>query len=302
MARPSAQRTDWLPGAVSIAPVTIAVLLALLCSVVWAFANVWVQRASIALGGLRALFWSQMVGTIALVPLALVLDGSRTSPPLLDLGITAVASALGYYGMVVAFSEGALSGVVPLVTSWAVPAAVCGVIWSHEVPTIAQTVGGAMILVGAVGNGALARAPGEGAPASPRVLVWAAASSVGFGIMVTGTARMRDPLGAVGVIPAVWLAQWLLMAPLLLRRDVRALPPRSVWPAVLAMALLESVGFVLYTLATRLAPVAVVSPPASLSSLLTVVYASVVLKERLTPTRWLLVLLAAAGMLVIARG
>ncbi len=277
-----------------------AVLLALFCSVLWALGNVYVQRASVALGGLRAMFWSQLVGTAVLIPLALWLEDRPVAPLASDLAITAVGSALGYYGMVVAFSEGALSGVVPLVTAWAVPAAIVGVLWSGEAPGLGQGVGGVMILVGAVGNGVLApKVHGEG---SRRALLWAAAGALGFGVMVAGTARMRDQLGAIGVIPSVWIAQWVLLAPLFTRRDLRGLPARGQWPAVLGMAFFESFGFVAYTLATRMAPVAVVSPPASVSSLLTVLYANVVLREPLTPARWGLVLLAAAGTLLVAAG
>jgi len=296
--RPAALRP-----AVPEASVPIAVLLALSCSVSWALANVYVQRAGLALGSLRALLYAQGLGCVLLLPLAWALDGPRAWPSAVDLGITAVGSAVGYYAMVVAFAMGSLSGVVPMITAWAVPAAIAGVLWTGEWPTGAQAVGGAMILVGAIGNGALA--PAEGATDTAtgrRALAWAAASAVGFGVMVAGTARLRPALGVIGVVPGVWIAQWALLAPVLLRRDVRAWPPRSAWPAIFGMAMFESVGFVAFTLATRLAPVAVVSPPASLSSLLTVVFANRVLREPLSPARWMLVLLAAIGTVVVALG
>ena len=68
------------------------------------------------------------------------------------------------------------------------------------------------------------------------------------------------------------------------------------------MALFEGAGFVCFTFATRLAPVAVVSPPASLSALLTVLYGRVVLREPLSPARWGFIALAALGMLLAAGG
>lgn len=280
----------------------LAVLLALSCSVSWALANVYVQRAGIALGSLRALLYAQGLGCALLLPLAWGLDGPRAWPSAVDLGITALGSAVGYYAMVVAFAKGSLSGVVPMITAWAVPAAIAGVLWTGEWPTGAQAAGGAMILVGAIGNGALVPAHGTTERTGGRALAWAAASAVGFGVMVAGTARLRPALGVIGVVPGVWIAQWALLAPVLLRRDVRAWPPRDAWPAIFGMALFESAGFVAFTLATRLAPVAVVSPPASLSSLLTVVYATRVLREPLSPARWALVVLAAVGTVVVALG
>jgi drug/metabolite transporter (DMT)-like permease len=116
--------------------------------------------------------------------------------------------------------------------------------------------------------------------------------------MTAAVGRLRGDLGDLAVIPAVWGAQWVFLAPLLLaRRDVLA-PPRH-WGSVAAMALFESVGFVLYSAATAFAPVAVVSPPASLSTLFTVLFASVVLREPIGLARWALVgcVVAGVGML-----
>ena len=292
-----------LRRAVPESSVPLAVLLALSCSVSWALANVYVQRAGIALGSLRALLYAQGLGCLLLLPLALAFDGPRAWPSTVDLGITAVGSAVGYYAMVVAFAQGSLSGVVPMITAWAVPAAIAGILWTGEWPTGAQAFGDALILVGAIGNGALApaREPTE-ASTGGRALAWAAASAVGFGVMVAGTARLRPALGVIGVVPGVWIAQWALLAPVLLCRDVRGWPPRSAWPAVFGMAMFESAGFVAFTLATRMAPVAVVRPPASLSALLTVVDANRVLREPLSPLRWVLVLIAAVGTVVVALG
>lgn len=285
-------------------PSVVAVLLALCCSALWAVANIYVRRAGIAVGNLRAMFWAQLVGSAVMIPIALALDGWPGAPNWRDLAIAGAGSALGYYGMVVAFRTGALSAVVPIVTAWSVPAAIAGVVWSSDDPTPLQWIGGAMILVGAVGNGALATRedPGEHTPTTWSTLAWAAGSAIGFGIMAAGTARMRPVLGTVGVIPAVWVAQWVLLSPLVLRRDVHALPNREAWPSVLGMALFEATGFVSFTLASKLAPVAVVSPPASLSSLLTVVYGAVVLGERLSAWRWALVVLAGVGAGVVGAG
>lgn len=293
----------------------IAVALALVCSAAWAIANVYVQRAGRAVGSLRAMLWAQGVASVALVILAACVEGRPSMPALDDLVITAVGSAIGYYAMLVAFSSGALSAVVPIVTAWSVPAAVAGVVWSGDRPSAVQWVGGAMILVGAVGNGVLAvtthvgledggepGAAGEPSQETPRsAVLWACAGAVGFGVMAAGTARMRQQLGAVGVVPAIWIAQWALLAPLLLfRSDLRVPPPRAAWPAVLGMGLFEAIGFVSFTVASRYAPVAVVSPPASLSSLLTVLYGWLMLGEKLGAVRWALVLLAGVGTLVVA--
>ena len=287
------------------APAALAVLLALLCSVFWSLANVYVRRASLAVGNLRAMFWAQGIGSAVLFPLSCWLEGWPRFPSWTDLAITAVASCFGYYGMSVAYTRGALTVVVPIVTAWSVPAAVVGVLWSGDTPSQGQWIGGALIVAGALGNSLLANAPGDSSRsgASGAAMLWAAASAIGFGVMVAGCARMRSDLGAIGVIPAAWMAQWVVLAPLLLiRRDIGSPPPLSALPAVAGMALFEGAGFVCFTFATRLAPVAVVSPPASLSALLTVLYGRVVLREPLSPARWGFIALAALGMFLAAGG
>jgi drug/metabolite transporter (DMT)-like permease len=281
------------------------VLLALSCSVFWSLANVYVRRASLAVGNLRSMFWAQLIGSAVLFPISCWIEGWPQVPAWTDLAVTAVASCFGYYGMNVAFSRGALTVVVPIVTAWSVPAAVVGVLWSGDTPSMSQWLGGVLIVAGALGNSLLAGASGEsGSSGTPGVaMLWAAASAIGFGVMVAGCARMRGDLGAIGVIPAAWMAQWVVLAPLLLvRREIWVPPSRSVLPVVAAMALFEGAGFVCFTLATRLAPVAVVSPPASLSALLTVLYGRLVLREPLSPARWGFIGLAACGMILAAQG
>lgn len=280
----------------------VAVALGLCCSALWAAANIAVHRASRAVGNLRALLWAQLIGSAALVPVAWALEGAPRTPDWGDLAITAAASGLGYYGMIAAFSSGALTAVVPVVTAWAVPAAVVGVVWSGDLLNPVQLAGGALVLAGALGNSVLAtRSEGPQAATPVGAVAWAVGGALGFGVMAAGTARLQPALGALGVIPAVWLAQWVLLAPLVaLQREVRVPPPRSVLPVVAAMALLEGGGFVCFTLAARFAPVAVVSPPASLSSIVTVLYGWAVLRERLSPARWACVGLVALGMGVVA--
>ncbi len=287
------------------ATAAIAVLLALSCSVFWSLANVYVRRASLAVGNLRAMFWAQGIGSAVLFPVSCFIEGWPHRPLWTDLAVTAVASCFGYYGMTVAYTRGALTVVVPIVTAWSVPAAVVGVLWSGDTPSQAQWAGGALIVAGALGNSLLANAPGDSSRSGTPIpaMLWATASAIGFGVMVAGCARMRGELGAIGVIPAAWMAQWVVLAPLLLiRREIWEPPPISALPVVAAMALFEGAGFVCFTFATRIAPVAVVSPPASLSALLTVLYGRLVLREPLSVARWGFIGLAAFGMLLAARG
>jgi drug/metabolite transporter (DMT)-like permease len=83
------------------------------------------------------------------------------------------------------------------------------------------------------------------------------------------------------------------------RIDLRP-PPRDALVWVALAGFFEAAGFVCITLASARAPLAVVSPLASLASALTVLYAWVVLRER--PHRAALAgaALACAGVILLA--
>jgi drug/metabolite transporter (DMT)-like permease len=68
------------------------------------------------------------------------------------------------------------------------------------------------------------------------------------------------------------------------------------------MALLESAGFLSYAVAATLAPPVVVSPPSSLSSPMTVLFAAFFLGERPARAQWFFVGVAALGVIFLARG
>jgi drug/metabolite transporter (DMT)-like permease len=77
-------------------------------------------------------------------------------------------------------------------------------------------------------------------------------------------------------------------------------PGRDAWLPVLAAGLFETAGFACITIGARFAPLALVSPFASLASALTVAYAWTFLRER--PARPVLAgaALVCAGVVVLA--
>ena len=103
------------------------ILMGLLASASWAFANVFIQRASRALGPFRALIWALSTGGLALLPVALVLDRRTVSLgsglPTGWLIVSAFAAVLAYTSMFFAVERGRLSVVVPMMSSWSVIAA-----------------------------------------------------------------------------------------------------------------------------------------------------------------------------------
>ena len=105
----------------------------------------------------------------------------------------------------------------------------------------------------------------------------------------------------MGSIAIVYLADVVLGLPLALFFRIGLKPPSgSAWLPVLAAGLFETAGFACITIGSRLAPLALVSPLASLASTFTVLYAWVVLRER--PAQAVLVgaALVCAGVIVLA--
>src|SRR5437879_4265474 len=103
------------------------IFMGLLASASWACANVFIQRASRALGPFRALVWALTSGGLALLPVALLLDQRTVS---LGSGaltgwivVAALAAVLAYTSMFFAVENGRLSVVVPIMSSWSLIAA-----------------------------------------------------------------------------------------------------------------------------------------------------------------------------------
>lgn len=274
-------------------------LIALLASGFWAAANVYVQAAGRAEGEVRAMFWSQVLSAIVLVPIGLLAGNHLLGAPWPALLAAGLGSAGGYFGLVRAFKNGPLSVMTPIIASWAVPAWLIGVLVFGERPDGLHMLGAALAVLGAAGNGALAKG-GEWVGSKAAAIGWAIAASLGFGLMTSAVPAMREQLGTFTTPTLVWVAQWALMAPFV-ARDPSMLRPPSAWGTVAAMGLLESAGFVAYTLSTSLAPLTVVSPPASLSAVMTVAFVGLAGRERVSVLRWVCVAVATAGTTLLSR-
>jgi drug/metabolite transporter (DMT)-like permease len=140
-----------------------------------------------------------------------------------------------------------------------------------------------------------------GAGGTPRWVVAAAGAAIGFGVLIPTMARLAPMFGSIGSIGVVYLADIVLGVPLALAFGIGLRPPpAAAWLPVLAAAFFETAGFACITLGTRFAPLALVSPFASLASALTVLYAWTVLRER--PARAVLIgaALVCAGVVVLA--
>ena len=125
------------------------------------------------------------------------------------------------------------------------------------------------------------RARGAAAGGTPRWVIAAVGAAIGFGVLIPAMARLVPMFGSIGAIGVVYVADIALGVPLALAFGIGLRPPPgAAWLPVLAAAFFETAGFACITLGARFAPLALVSPFASLASALTVLYAWTVLRER----------------------
>lgn len=282
-------------------------LLGLAASASWALANVVVQRAGRAVGALQGLFWAQLVG-IGLAGCGAALFGQR--PPPLTVGdgvwiaVAGLAGLLGYACLFYAFEHGRLTLAVPIMSSWAVLSSALSLVIFHEHLTASQLLGSATVIAGAVVVARHAQSVERASSAggvSRRWLPAAVGAAVGFGVLIPAMRRLSPVFGPAGTIGVVYAADLALALPLALAfRIGLVLPRREAWLPIVLAGLLETAGSVCITLGVRRAPVAIVSPFASLAAAFTVLYAWAILRER--PARGVLIgaALVSAGVVVLA--
>ena len=284
----------------------LGVVLGLAASASWAVANVAVQRSARHVGAFRAILWAQVVGGLV-VALALPFDTRAASPVPLDalwVLLAGVAGLLAYVCLFYAFEHGRLTMAVPIMSSWAVIAAALSLAIFREPVRPLQLVGAAGVVAGAVVVSRFARSttatatPGGG---RPRWLLASFGAALGFGLLIPLIGLLTPVTGRLGVIPVAYGADIALGLPLAWRFGVSLAPPRGrAWISVVLAGLFETAGFACIALASRYAPLALVSPLSSLASAFTVIYAWLVLGER--PAKPVLVgaTLVCAGVIVLA--
>jgi drug/metabolite transporter (DMT)-like permease len=281
------------------------ILLGLGASTCWALANVAVARSGRSIGSFRALLWAQLSGAAMAAVAAAAID-QRNMALWSSLGgwigLACASSLLAYVCMFYAFEHGRLTIAVPIMSSWAVISAALSLALFHERLGRAQLLGGAAVVAGALVVSRYGQAETtKGGGSTPRWLIASAGAALGFGVLIPTMGRLVPAFGSVGAIIVVYLADIAIGLPLALafRIDLRP-PPAAVWLPVLAAGFFETAGFACLTIAARVAPLALVSPFASLASALTVAYAWLVLRER--PARAVLIgaALVCTGVVILA--
>lgn len=241
----------------------------------------------------------QVIGLLAAVPLAIVVDWERVTAS--DVGwsiASGISVGAGLALFYTALSRGLISLVAPVT---AVVGAVIPVAWSFargEVPG-PMAVAGIVLAIGAIVI--VSVAPGAGGEDDTVVLLLSTSAGALFGIFIV-TFSLTDPDAGLWPVPVSRTASaiFLVVAALILTRGVGV--PRRALPTLALLGLGEVAAATLMLLALQRGPVAVAAVLVSLYPVTTVLLAAAVLSERLTRTQMAGVALALVAVVLVSAG
>jgi drug/metabolite transporter (DMT)-like permease len=263
------------------------------------------KRTTDKVGFVETLWYLEVLGTPILVLLALLLEHVTTLPldPLLLLvgltGFNVVASFFLYR----AFEFGTLSVVSPIASAYPTLIVILAVVVLHEMLTAVDAAGIALTLLGVilisrVTVGEVSRAKDH------RVgILSAIVAFFGYGVFYFGLKLVVGPIPPVTGAALVRLISLAPVALIAAQRGALRVPRKGLGMAALAIATLDSLALVAYNLGiTNGHSLAVLGTVSGLFSAVTVAWAVVLLKERLSPVQWVGAAAIFAGIIALALG
>ncbi|HEY6567506.1 MAG TPA: EamA family transporter [Actinomycetota bacterium] len=257
----------------------MTVVLALVTALAWGTTELLMIRAAKGLPAATLGLWLMLFGAVFILPIALWSD---PLPSVRDLPI-AIAPALiglaGSFAYWLALRDGMLSIVSPTVaTSGGVGAVIAITILGERFSTVGL-IGIAVAVAGVV----LATFTRAG---TAKGVWWAVLAAVLLGCYTVTLAAATERIGPLWSVASYRLTGILVLLPLVAMSQPTIGLERPMRRLVFGAAALETVGFVAFTSALDLGPVAVVAVVTAQFSTVAVVLAAVVLHERLLPHQW----------------
>ncbi len=263
------------------------------------------KRTADRVGFVETLFYLELLGSPLLVALAVILE-PHSAIPLGPFALLAVLTAFGTiasFFLYRAFEFGTLSVVSPIASGYPAMIVILAVVLLHEVLSPADLAGIVLTLLGVV---LISRVTvGEVSRAKDHRLgiVSAVAAFVGYGIFYFG---LKVIVGPIPPITAAAIVRVLSLAPVAVvawqRKSLR-LPRRELALSAVAIACLDSLALVAYNIGLVTGhSLAVLGTVSGLFSAVTVGWAVLLLKERLTPVQWAGAGAIFAGIVVLGIG
>jgi drug/metabolite transporter (DMT)-like permease len=300
----------------------MGILLGLLTAVSWGSSDFLARFATRRTGTLRTTLYMQILGFLLLTAALPFLggwghlaDGSGLRPWAWGIfgGALNTFATLTLYR---SFEIGKMAVVAPLSAAYPALTVVLS-IFTGERLTVARAAGIVLTLSGAVlvarGEATAAHDARASSPADDldtrtvtlrrQGLLWAVVSSFAMGVMFWLIGTRIVP--AVGALPAVWLirvvsALLTFLVTLILRQPASP-PAAGARRFVAGVALLDTAAYCLNNRGMQLEQVSIVSVLASLYGAVTVAYAAILLRERVSRLQWFGIITIFAGIFLISR-
>ena len=286
-----------MPGSELVLPSTLLVVgLGLLASHGWGvgdFGGGLMSRRAPVLG---VLFTSQVASLTVAVPLLLATHEPSMRPE--DFALSAVAGALGASGLALLYrglSVGRMTVVMPIA---AILTAVLPVVFGFATQGIPSPLGIAGIVAAAAGVVLVSFSP---APSDdrPSGLWYGIVTGLLFGMFPIVMNSISDDV-LVSPVVAVRFASIVTVGLLILARRQPWRVPRTMWPAMLGIGLADMLATAAYLGALDVGPLAIAAILTSLSNVVTVILAAIVLRERVTLAHAFGIVVAGLAVVLIA--
>ena len=263
------------------------------------------KRTTDKVGFVETYWYLELVGAPLLLVLALILEPTYSfpwEPLLLLIGLGAVNVVASFF-LFRAFEFGTLSVVSPVASGYPSLIVVLAVVVLHEQLTLPDILGIVLTLMGVV---LITRVTiGEVSKVKDHRLgiVSAIIAFFGYGIFYFGLKLVVGPIPPLTSAAFVRLLSLAPVAVIAARRGVLRLPRKGLASAAVTIGILDSLALVAYNLGlVNGHALAVLGTVSGLFSAVTVAWAVLLMKERLSAVQWIGAIAIFAGIVSLASG
>lgn len=257
----------------------MTIALSLLTAVAWGTTELLMLRAAKRLPPVTLGLWLMVLGAGLIAPFAMT---SGPAPGIADLGVAVMPALIGLAGSYlywVALRRGKLSLVSPTVsTSGGIGALIAVLALGERFGPVG--VAGIVLAVVGVVVASITRVD------EPTGVVWAVGAAALLGLYTVTLAISTERVGAMWSVLSYRLTGLLVLAVVAVATRAPLALAREQRRQVGGSAVLETIGFMAFTTALALGPVAVVAVVTAQFSTVAVALAALVLHERLRPHQW----------------
>jgi drug/metabolite transporter (DMT)-like permease len=279
-----------------IPPAVAVIVLGLLASIGWGIADFGGGLTSRRAPVLGVLLGSQIASLAVGVPILAAVSEPAMRPS--DMTVSIAGGVLGAAGLSLLYrglSVGRMGVVAPVA---AVITATLPVVYGFA--TEGAPSGLAIIgIVAAIVSVVLVSRSPDASDGRPSGLRYGVAAGIVFGLFTIGAAQLNDglilsPVVVIRVTSVLVIATWIVLR----RQQWRV--PRSLWPALVGVGVMDMAATAAYLAAIAIGPLSIAAILASLYPVVTAILAALVLRERVTPVHAAGILAAGVAVALIA--